>query len=121
MSQKDSELKMIYLQTKEPVDMAIVNSDEVEGYNAWSSNSRWIMFGSRRLDGMYSRIFFAYFDENGVAHKPFLMTQKTADFDLLRMKAYNVPEFSKNAVSRSKYQIKQIQAGEAKSINVRYK
>ena len=121
MSQKDSELKMIDLQTKEPVDMVVVNSDEVEGYNAWSSNGRWIMFGSRRLDGMYSRIFFAYFDENGVAHKPFLMPQKTADFDLLRMKAYNVPEFSKNAVSRSKYQIKRIQAGEAKSINVRYK
>jgi len=120
MSQKDSELKMIDLQTLNPIDMNVVNSDEVEGYHAWSSNARWLVFGSRRLDGMYARLFFAYIDENGVAHKPFLMPQKTADFDVLRMKAYNVPEFSKNELRISNYQMKRIQAKEAESINVRY-
>lgn len=120
MSQKDSDLKMIDLRKNVSVDMTVVNSEEVEGYHSWSSNGRWIVFGSRRIDGLYTRLYFAYFDKNGIVHKPFLMPQKTADFDLLRMKSYNVPEFSKNAVRRSKRQMRQIQAEAAEPVKVRY-
>lgn len=116
----EADLGMIDLQNGKHVDMSALNSASTESYHAWSSNGRWIVFSSRRIDGLYTRLYFAYFDKNGIVHKPFLMPQKTADFDLLRMKSYNVPEFSKNAVRRSKRQMRQIQAEAAEPVKVRY-
>jgi hypothetical protein len=70
-----------------------LNSADVESYHSWSSNSRWIIFSSRRMDGLYTRPFIAYINSEGKASKPFLLPQKDTEFYHRFMKSYNIPEF----------------------------
>jgi len=90
---KDADLHMIDLSTKVSYPMDTINSDDVESYHSWSSNSRWIVFSSRRIDGLYTRPFIGYINEEGKAFKPFLVPQKDVDFYNRFMKSYNIPEF----------------------------
>jgi len=69
-----------------------INSEQSESYHTWSSGGRWIVFSSRRIDGLFTRLYFSYFDKNGKAHKPFLLPQKDPAFYSTFLKSYNVPE-----------------------------
>lgn len=69
-----------------------INSPQSESYHTWSSGGRWIVFSSRRIDGLFTRLYFSYFDTNGEAHKPFLLPQKDPEFYTTFLKSYNVPE-----------------------------
>ncbi|HUX58591.1 MAG TPA: hypothetical protein VMV77_16595 [Bacteroidales bacterium] len=69
-----------------------INSKESESYHTWSSDGRWIVFSSRRIDGLHTRLYFSYFDTDGRAHKPFLLPQKNPVFYSTFLKSYNVPE-----------------------------
>lgn len=71
-----------------------VNSDQVESYHSWSSNGRWIVFSSRRLDGLFMNSYIAHIDENGHTDKPFLLPQQDADFYEHFLFSFNLPEFS---------------------------
>ena len=50
------------------------------------------------MDHNYSRLFVAYFDKQGRAHKPFLIPQEDPEWNVLLLKSYNVPEMSRDAV-----------------------
>ena len=91
---KEADLYCVNLKDKVVSEMDALNSDDVESYHSWSSNSRWLVFSSRRDDGLYTKPYFAYIDEDGKAHKPFLLPQKDpkAYYDA-RMCAFNIPEF----------------------------
>jgi hypothetical protein len=69
-----------------------INSDETESYHSWSSNSRWMVFSSRRTDGLYTRPFVAFIDENGIFSKPFIVPQKDPDYYGESLRSFNVPE-----------------------------
>ncbi|MDO9340326.1 MAG: hypothetical protein Q7T72_07355 [Bacteroidales bacterium] len=69
-----------------------INSPQSESYHTWSSDGRWIVFSSRRIDGLFTRLYFSYFDTTGKAHKPFLLPQKDPEFYTTFLKSYNVPE-----------------------------
>lgn len=90
---KDADLHMIDLTTMQFHDISEVNSSDVESYHAWSSNGRWMLYTSRRDDGGYTHLYIAYFDEQGRAHKPFLLPQRSPYFYDDYYKSYNVPEF----------------------------
>jgi hypothetical protein len=90
---KDADLYMIDLRSGEERPMSILNSEDVESYHSWSSNSRWIVFSSRRMDGLYTRPFFAHIDAQGEASKPFLLPQQDTDYYQALMQSYNIPEF----------------------------
>ena len=62
---KEADLKMISLQDSASVNTDILNSPDVESYHSWSSNGKWIIFSSRRLDGLYTRFFIAHLNKNG--------------------------------------------------------
>ena len=86
---------MIDLETMEDIDLGGWNcAGEADSYHSWSSDGRWVMFGSRRLDGRYTRLYIAHFDADGKPHKPFLLPQRNpkAYYDA-QMYAYNIPEF----------------------------
>ena len=70
-----------------------LNSDYVDSYHSWSSNGKWVIFSSRRLDGLYTRLFIAHMDEDGSVGKPFVLPQKSPSFYDSFMKSYNIPEF----------------------------
>ena len=90
----EADLQMIDLLTGKLVDMDKVNDkNQADSYHAWSANGRWMMFGSRRLDGRYTRVFFAHFSKVGKVSKPFLLPQKDPRLNTLRLKSFNIPEF----------------------------
>ncbi len=93
----ESDLWLKDLETGE-IRKSEINSDQTESYHTWSSNGRWIVFSSRRLDGLFTRPFFAYFDQGGRAHKPFIMPQRDPSFYKTFMKSYNIPELVKSKV-----------------------
>jgi hypothetical protein len=81
------------------------NSDKTESYHQWSSNSKWFVFSSKRLDGLWGRSFFSYIDEKGNASKPFLLPQKNPHFYETFLKSYNVPELVKGEVKTSSFEL----------------
>ena len=90
----ESDLWLMDLETGETRPMDEVNSEDTDSYHNWSSNSRWFVFSSRRDDGLFTRLYIAHFDGNGVAGKPFMLPQRNPKEyyeDLFR--SYNVPEF----------------------------
>lgn len=104
---KEADLRMIDLNTGESVDLSTVNSDCAEGYHSWSSTGRWIVFSSRRDDGLYTRFYFAYFDRNGKVHKPFILPQQNPEFYHLFLKSYNIPEFVNGEIQLTPYEWKE--------------
>ncbi|MDR1524939.1 MAG: hypothetical protein LBS79_06755 [Tannerella sp.] len=89
----DADLYLINLETNACSPLHEANSEYAESYHSWSSNSRWIVFSSRRTDGLYTQPYFSYIDENGKARKPFLLPQKDTEHYRKCMKSYNIPEF----------------------------
>lgn len=69
-----------------------INSEQAESWHSWSSNSRWVVFSSKRLDGLFARPFFSYVDEQGQFYKPFLLPQQKAEFYDSYLNTFNVPE-----------------------------
>lgn len=90
---RSADLYVMDLKTKDVRPLTPLNSPDVEAYHTWSSNGRWIVFSTKRDDGNYTRPYFAYFDKNGQAHKPFRLPQRSADFYMRLFKSYNIPEF----------------------------
>lgn len=102
---KEAELKMIDLENNSVVDTDILNSNETESYHCWSKNSKWIVFSSRRDDGRYTRLYFAYLDDNGKWHKPFLLPQKNPYHNIERLKSYNIPELVNKKITINKAEL----------------
>ena len=70
-----------------------INSDRAESYHCWSSNGRWVVFSSKRQDGICTHFYFSYFDGEGRFSKPFLLPQKDPEYHQSRVIVYNIPEF----------------------------
>ncbi len=68
------------------------NSHSSEAWHCWSSNSRWIVFSSRRDNPLLARPYFSYIDSQGREHKPFVLPQRDPAFYDTWLKTYNVPE-----------------------------
>ncbi|NLF81606.1 MAG: hypothetical protein GX566_03825 [Bacteroidales bacterium] len=91
---KEADLWLYNLKDGSLREMKEVNSDDVESYHSWSSEGTWFVFSSRRLDGLYTRPFFACINEEGKISKPFLLPQKRPlEFYNMSFFSYNVPEF----------------------------
>lgn len=90
----EADLWLLNLETGESRPIDEVNSADTDSFHNWSSNSRWFVFSSRRGDGLFTRLYIAHIDADGVAGKPFLLPQRNPKNyyeDLFR--SYNVPEF----------------------------
>lgn len=96
-----SDLCLYDLAKGELIDMTETNSNNVDSYHTWSSNSRWFTFASRRMDGSYSHPYFAYSDGQGHTSKPFILPQRSPDFYEDYYYSYNVPELIKTPVNVS--------------------
>lgn len=92
---READLHMYDLQKQQSVDVNLLNSSESESFHSWSSNGRWVVFSSRRNDGLYTSLYLAHIDETGKVGKPFILPQKQSGFYFYQDKSYNVPEFMK--------------------------
>ncbi|MBR5037094.1 MAG: PD40 domain-containing protein [Prevotella sp.] len=96
---RDADLWLMDLQTGETRSLIECNSNETESYHSWSSNGRWIIFSSRRDDGVFTRPFIAYVDKDGKATKPFELPSADPDYHRQFMRCYNIPEFMRGPVT----------------------
>ena len=102
---KDADLYLLDLQTRQSHPLAAANSDDVESYHTWSSNSRWMVFSSRRMDGLHTRPYIVHIDSLGQASKPFLLPQASPGFyDNFRF-SYNLPELVEGEVGLNRQQV----------------
>ena len=101
----DADLWMKDLKTGELRAMDEMNSDDTESYHSWSSNGRWVVFSSRRYDGVFTRPFIAHIDAQGQGSKPFELPAKDPDLHRQFLKSYNVPELMKGPVKLSPQEV----------------
>ena len=94
----EADLQMINLQTGAIDSLSIANSEKSDTYHAWSSNSHWFVFASKRDDGLYGKPYFCYVDSHGKAHKPFCLPQQHPTFYDNNLKSFNAPELGKGKV-----------------------
>jgi len=117
---KDADLYMINRETNEVYNLDHVNSDEADSYHSWSSNSHWVVFSSRRIDGLYTRPFLVYVNEKGEAAKPFVLPQKETSFYSSFLFSYNIPEFVTGKIKNRSYPIMKKAKGNKQLINVKF-
>jgi len=114
----DADLYLLNLKSGQ-IERMSVNSDKyTDSYHCWSSTGRWFVFSSKRIDGLYTRPYFSYFDENGKASKPFVLPQKDPEFYDSFLKNYNIPELITGAVEPSSFDIRELNKTEAQSVNL---
>ena len=95
--QPSSDLYLMDLRTGRYARMEC-NSDQADTYHSWSSNSRWLVFTSKRGTGLFGRVYFSYIEENGKAEKPFILPQRNPAFYDSLPKLYQLPELIVNPV-----------------------
>jgi hypothetical protein len=89
---KESELWLIDLKTRKVDVLPGLNANGADTYHSWSSNSRWIVFASKRDDLVYGRPYIAYIGPDGSVGKPFVLPQKDPDIYRTTLKSFNIPE-----------------------------
>lgn len=70
-----------------------INSNESESYHSWSSNGKWLVFSSKRGDGLSARPYFSYIYSADSTAKPFVLPQKDPGLYKRMKKTFNKPEF----------------------------
>jgi len=94
-----------------------ISGDYCDAWHCWSSNSRWIAFTSKRMDGRFARPFFSHIDENGRAHKAFVLPQSDPVFYRSLILSYNVPELIAGPVDITRKQfVRALKAGNRKTV-----
>ena len=82
-----------------------INSEETESYHSWSSNGKWMVFSSRRIDGLYTHPHLTYLRPDGTFTRPFVIPQKDPSFYHYFMKSFNLPELIKGKVEINKQKV----------------
>ncbi len=89
---KEADLYLLNLQSGKAGRMSL-NSDKTESYHSWSSNGKWLVFSSKRGDGLTARPYFAYVESADSVGKPFVLPQKDPTLYDRMEKTFNRPEF----------------------------
>lgn len=100
--QSGSDLYLSHLHKNGKADyrsLHTANSPQAESWHSWSSNSRWIVFSSKRDNGLFARPYICYIDREGKDHEPFLLPQKDPSFYDTCLKTYNIPELVRGPVT----------------------
>lgn len=113
---KESDLYIKNLASGDVYPLTQANSDDTESYHSWSSNSRWIVFSSRRDDGSFTRPYISYISPEGKDSKAFIVPQESPDYYRELMKSYNVPEFLAEPFAMSRQEILPVIRDEAESV-----
>jgi len=89
---READLYLIDLISGESKKMEL-NSEDNESYHTWSSNGKWLVFSSKRVDGLSARPYFSYMHSADSTGKPFVLPQKDPGLYSKMKKTFNRPEF----------------------------
>ncbi|MFA5819939.1 MAG: hypothetical protein WC854_11780, partial [Bacteroidales bacterium] len=90
-----------------------LNSDFTDSYHSWSANGKWLVFSSKRGDGLTTRPYISYIEENGISDKPFILPQEDPEFYNRYLKSFNIPEFSTVKIDLNPGEIRKLAKTEA--------
>lgn len=93
-----SDLYLMDLNTRQMRRLEI-NSAQSDSWHCWSSNGRWVVFSSKRRDGLFTRPYFSHVDEQGRFSKPLLLPQRDPHFYDSFLRTYNLPELIQSPVT----------------------
>ena len=102
---RGSDLWVKDLETGEAWPLEEANSDDADSFHNWSSNGRWIVFTTRRDDGLFTRTYFSYFDSDGKARKAFMLQPRDLAGKKDKVYSYNVPEFTVEPIRQSEREL----------------
>ena len=113
---KDADLYLLNLEDGSYWPLEKANSPFAESYHAWSSNGRWILFASRRMENNYSRLYIAHVNPDGSSDKAFALPQKSAGYYDFFDRSYNVPEFMVEPVTITPQEFVEVVKGESAKV-----
>ena len=116
---KEADLYSIDL-TNFKADRLDLNSDYSDSYHSWSSNGKWLVFSSKRGDGLTARPYISYIKGHGISDKPFILPQYDPAFYQGFLKSFNIPEFSTVKIDMNPGEIRKLaktKAMQAKWVN----
>jgi Tol biopolymer transport system component len=116
---READLYLMDLATRSYRRLDEVNSKESESFHAWSSNSRWFVFASRRRDGLCGLPYFAHVDEKGNASKAFLLPQKDPGLYEKQLKSFNIPILASAPVRQGWRRLAAAATGRCRNVNAR--
>jgi hypothetical protein len=76
-----------------------LNSQECESWLSWSSNSRWVVFSSKRISRLYNRPYLAYVSPDGECGKPFILPQSDPEYYDSLLKTYTIPTLATGPIT----------------------
>ncbi len=76
-----------------------LNSPECESWLSWSSNSRWVVFSSKRVSPLFNRPFLAHVSADGHCSKPFILPQSDPAYYDSSLKTYTIPTLATGPLS----------------------
>lgn len=79
-------------------DIPALASPDGEKSHQFSSDGRWMVFGSKRLNGSTAAIYISYFDRAGRFHAPFVLPQETGDFYAGQLRTFLFPVLNRTRV-----------------------
>ncbi len=109
---QEADLYSVDLETFKSAPLEL-NSEYTDSYHSWSSNGKWLIFSSRRGDGLTTRPYIAYIDENGISNKPFILPQEDPEFYQRFLMSFNIPEFSTIDINLNPGEIRKLANTEA--------
>lgn len=115
---RQSDLYLIDLETKAFRKLAL-NSSHAESFSSWSSNGRWLVFSSKRMDEVFSRTFIAYIDEDGNTHEPFVLPQKDPTIYDRLLANFNLPQLVTGKIELSPEEIRNKVLEDAEMVDFR--
>ena len=96
----EADLWMMNLESGECFPLEKANSTNADSFHNWSLNSRWIVFTSRRNDGLYTKLYLAHINKDGRADKAFCLPQRNPqEYDAETIWSFNTPDFAIESIS----------------------
>jgi hypothetical protein len=110
---KTSDIFLFDIEKQQIIKPEGLNSSATESYHSWSVNGRWLVFSSRRIDGVHTRTFIAYVEPTGKMGKPFVLPQKHPGFYDDYLLNFNRPELMTGKIKLSPQEIRDAARGDA--------
>ena len=82
-----------------------INSDQTESIVNWSSNSKWIVFSSKRGTPLFTRPYLTHVAPDGKNSKPIVLPQEDPEFYDSFLFTYTLPTLATGPVSVSQKEI----------------
>lgn len=94
----DADLYTLNLENGEVRELYEINSTNTESYHSWSSNGEWVIFGTRREDGGFTRLYISHANPDGTFSKAFTLPQRNPWSNIDLLTSYNIPELTRTPV-----------------------